>query len=221
MRPSQQLAAKQRQSATMVATTSTDARAAAAKAKGTANAPDTPSLLLSWPEDGLDDIVDAFENDLNVIYGAGSYINGMFVVKSRYHNKGKTEVDDSTITVPAFYGFHLEHLCYQLRCYQISWPWAIENFFKDHKVLPSYRSSAEAIGKTWLYHRNALKAVMREISDLGDKIHAPQARIKSLDEWVIRQRFELAFAEDHELEEARQKGRFAMDIFQNASDLGS
>jgi len=215
MRPSQQLAAKHRQLATMVATPSTNARAAASTR-------DTPSLLLSWPEDDLDDIVEAFENNLKVVYGAGTYINGTFVIKSRYLNKGKTEVDDHAIMVPAFYGFHLEHLCYQLRCYQISWPWAIENFFKDdNKVLPFYRSSAEAIGKTWLYHRNAFKAVMREICDLGDKIHAPQARIKSLDEWVIRQRFELAFAEDDELEEARQKGRFAMDIFHNASDLGS
>jgi len=48
------------------------------------------------------------------------------------------------------------------------------------KVVAYYQTSFGAIGRTWLYHQNALQAVIREIQHLGGDIHP---RIKSLDEW--------------------------------------
>jgi len=182
---------------------------------------DKPPFMLPWPEDDIEEISDTFENDPDLVYGAGRYMDGMFIISCRYKKNRKTEVDERAIEVPTLYGFHLEHLCYQLRCSQISWRWASEEFVVDGEVVACYQTSLEAIGRTWLYHRNALKAVAREIHDLGDEVHTPQARIKSLDEWVIRQRFGLAFAEEDELQEAHRKGLFKMDILHDAANLSS
>src|SRR5262249_12186579 len=122
----------------------------------------TGPWLLSWPEEELEWIVEKFDSELEIVYGAGRYHKGLFIIRSRYMYKNHT-VSDDIISVPEFYGKHLEHLCYQYRYYSIVWIWMREEYFKNDDVIPAYRLAVETIAKTRMYHSRAIILVMKEV----------------------------------------------------------
>lgn len=172
-------------------------------------------ILLSWPEDDAKSLVEAYAKRSKVVYGAGQYTDGMFTVKGRWlTNEGHIHERD-VATVPTFYGFHLEHLCYLNRCYTLAWGFVIETFYDDGLFDAAFADAAGTVGRLWMYHYNALHIVIRQVATLKGNISRPDVRISALDEWVIRERYRLALAEEDELAEYLDK-----DILKDAADLG-
>jgi hypothetical protein len=170
---------------------------------------------LEWPEHDVESIVETYQNHFRVIYGAGEYDDGMFKVKCRFKTEDGDAVEDNSIVVPALYGFHLERLCYLNRLYTLSWGFVIKTFFYDGKFEGSYADAADAMGRLWMYHHNALQKVTREVEVLKEEIDNPNVRIRALNEWVIREQYNLQLAEEDELVEYLDK-----DILKDPADFG-
>jgi hypothetical protein len=186
----------------------------------TKRAKTTQALRLSWPEVEIQDLLIYMDSNKQVVYGAGRYENDKFIISSR--TGGKNQLNNSFMTVPKIYGRHLEQLVYNFRFYILAWNHLIENFFdrKKRRFPPKYETAITVFGRFGKYHGDALHDVVKEVKGLDAHIFLPSARIRTLDEWVIRQRYSLIYAETEELERARINGIFKKDIVHDADDLG-
>jgi len=173
-----------------------------------------PHPQFSWPSQDLKTILRLYHDRVRTVYGAGQYTKSSFIVKRRQ----QTEVVNKGIVVPQFYGYHLEHLCYITRYFELALDGVIKDYLKETDV-PCYEAAAQAIAQTWYYHSSVLAAVEEETSSLPD-IWSMSTRICSLDEWVIRERFGLTYAEDEAIEDALSKGYFSKDVIDDWRDLG-
>jgi hypothetical protein len=160
------------------------------------------------------------DNQTQVVYGAGRYEEAKYIICSR--TGGNTPVNHSFLTVPGIYGQHLERLVYNYRFYVLAWKHCMDSFFdgKNGRFPAKYKTAVTVLGQMGKYHGDALHDVVKEVEGLGNSIFLASARIKTLDEWVIRQRYSLVYAEKEELESARIKGIFKKDIVEDADDLG-
>jgi len=164
-----------------------------------------------WPETELDEMVERYKLQKHAVVGAGRCEGNGFILQAR-----EKDLVDDWPPVPLFYSFHLEHLCYLTRYYYLAWGWMIRSFLVDDSFDEDYILAVEVIGRTWIYHQNALSMVEVEIRDKGPLLFVEGERIGSLDEWVVRQRHDLVMAEQIELDDARKNGYFDKDILYDA-----
>src|SRR5262245_2654870 len=134
-----------------------------------------PHPRSSWPSQDLKTILHLYHDRVRAVYGAGQYTKSSFIVKRRQH----TEVVDDGIVVPEFYGYHLEHLCYLTRYFELALDGVIKHYLQKTDI-PCYEAAAQAIAQTWYYHYSALAAVEEETRSLPD-ITSMSTRICSLD----------------------------------------
>lgn len=178
------------------------------------------ALVLKWPEYSLKTLKEDFSTS-SIVYGAGRHVEGQYILSSR--NKDSTTVDSACLVVPSYYGKYLEWLCYTCRYITFCWGWLIAIAFDEENddFKTEYRTLAETVGAMWKYHQDALDAVIREVSETGSEIFTPGIRIRSLDEWVIRQHYNLAIPEGPELNQGLEQGYFLKDIIgDDAADVG-
>jgi hypothetical protein len=157
-----------------------------------------------------------------MVYGAGRYEGQLFILSTRHAGRnGKPVVANSFLEVPAFYGFHLEHLCYLHRYYGLAWQTVIDKCYDKGEWMDGYQIPAEAMGRTWRYHELAIHAVVSEVERRRDEVHLPEYRLRTLDEWVIREQYDLVYAEEAALKKAWEGGLFQKDILHDAEDFGT
>jgi hypothetical protein len=129
---------------------------------------------------------------------------------------------DAVLAVPAEYGTYLERLCYSCRYSSLCWAWYRNKYREKIEDTPDspFTSLDLDMGRTWKYHHDALVAVIIAVEQLGDS-PSQGARIRALDEWVIRERYNLRLESKADIEERRLSGHFSEDVIANAPEFGT
>jgi len=178
---------------------------------------------LAWPEGHFSEVVKALHDSKYCIYGKGTQDGTSYHISARVvHDKEMSDVTKPFLTVPTYYGGSLEHLCYLIHYFWLSWKWMVDfNQGKTTDWGSGYDLAAETIARSLKYHLDAFGHVVREVRNYRKSHGSLPPRIKTLGEWMIRRKLELEEAGIEKLMEARNDGYFAKDILNDADFFGT